>query len=152
MKKNSIILVVIVVLIIAVGSYFIFHKSNKSTSSTQSTNTKQANTTNTTKDIVQTETASNVGSYLADSSGNALYTYGSDTNGVSNCSGACLVIWPMYAANSSTDQLPNNVTIITRTDGSKQYAYKGIALYTFKSDTPGKVTGDGIANFHVAKP
>ena len=48
--------------------------------------------------------------------------------------------------------LPANVTVITRSDGGKQYAYKGMPLYTFTSDGNGQVTGDGVENFHIAKP
>ncbi len=45
-------------------------------------------------------------------------------------------------------------TIIDRTDGTKQWAYKGKPLYTFVQDKkPGDMTGDGKANgaWHVAK-
>jgi predicted lipoprotein with Yx(FWY)xxD motif len=75
-----------------------------------------------------------------------------DSNGVSNCSGSCLTNWPIYEATATTD-LPANVTVITRSDGKKQYAYKGMPLYYFSGDTSaGQVTGDGVNNFHVAKP
>jgi predicted lipoprotein with Yx(FWY)xxD motif len=46
-------------------------------------------------------------------------------------------------------------TVITRDDGSKQWAYKSKPLYTWAKDTkPGDTTGDGVANntWHVAMP
>jgi predicted lipoprotein with Yx(FWY)xxD motif len=102
--------------------------------------------------VVSTKTDSKAGQYLAAANGKALYTYGADSTGVSNCSGSCLTNWPIYEATATTD-LPANVTVITRSDGKKQYAYKGMPLYYFSGDTSaGQVTGDGVNNFHVAKP
>ncbi len=150
-KRAAIILVVILVL--AGGAYALFH--NKSSTPTYNTpNSSTNNTTptnNTTTAIIQTKTASNTGQYLANSSGEALYTYSLDTTGVSNCIGSCLTAWPIYAATSST-ALPANVTIIHRSDGGEQYAYKGMPLYTFTGDSPGQVNGNGVNNFNVAKP
>ncbi len=148
----------IIVIILAVGGYLIFHKSPKSTnsntaSSTYSSTTSPNNTATKSADIIQTETESGIGQYLADSSGSALYTYSGDTKGVSNCTGSCLYSWPAYSPTTSSESaLPANVTIITRNDGTKQYAYNGLPLYTFVNDPSGQVTGDGISGFKVAKP
>ena len=156
MKKNTWILTtVILVIVIGVGSYFIWHKSSPTpnASSSQSSSSSSANNTPASSDIIQTETASNVGQYLADSSGNALYTYNADSKGVSNCTGSCLTSWPVYGpSSSSSSTLPTNVTIITRSDGTKQYAYKELPLYTFTGDSAGQVTGNGVSGFSVAKP
>jgi hypothetical protein len=46
-------------------------------------------------------------------------------------------------------------SIITRDDGTKQWAYKGRPLYTWKNDKkPGDITGDGFLNgaWHIAQP
>jgi predicted lipoprotein with Yx(FWY)xxD motif len=46
-------------------------------------------------------------------------------------------------------------TIITRDDGSKQWAYKSRPLYIWKNDNkPGDITGDGFLNgaWHIAQP
>jgi len=153
-KPTQTIIGVIVIAILAVGGYFIFHRSNNKTPAYNSNNASQTSKNTSASSpgpIIQTKSASNVGQYLADANGNALYTYGADSTGVSNCTGSCLYSWPIYQAPTSTN-LPINVTIITRSDGSKQYAYKGMPLYTFTSDTSGQVTGDGVSNFHVAKP
>jgi predicted lipoprotein with Yx(FWY)xxD motif len=158
-KKNMWILTAIVLVVIAaVGGYAIFHKSPKTTTTTttpSSTTTNNSapssNKTPSSGDIVQTETESGT-QFLADSNGNALYTYSGDTTGVSNCTGSCLTSWPVYSAANSSGTLPANVTIITRSDGSKQYAYKGMPLYTFTSDSNGQATGNGVAGFSLAKP
>jgi len=157
--NKMIIGIVVAVIVIGGGAYLVLHKSpstntNSGYSSSSSPPPASSSTTKTTSsgDIVQTKTTSSVGQYLADANGNALYTYGADTSGVSNCSGSCLYTWPVYAPTSSSASLPTNVTIIKRSDGSSQYAYKGMPLYTFSSDSAGHVTGDNVNNFHVAKP
>ena len=45
-------------------------------------------------------------------------------------------------------------TVVTRDDGSKQWAYKGKPLYTWAKDTkPGDKTGDGVnGTWKTAKP
>jgi predicted lipoprotein with Yx(FWY)xxD motif len=101
---------------------------------------------------VLVKTNSKLGQYLSDPNDKALYTYGADTTGVSNCSGLCLTDWPIYSAASAPATLTADVTVIKRADGSSQYAYKGMPLYFFSGDSAGQVTGDGISNFHVAKP
>lgn len=158
------VLVLVIVGLIAFVAWYVFHaKSNTDTTlgnaaNTQTEVSKQTKKTTTpaTKpaatEVVTTKTDSKLGQYLADPSNKALYTYGADTTGVSNCSGSCLTDWPVYSAASAPSALPTNVTVIKRADGSSQYAYKGMPLYYFSSDTAGKVTGDGVGNFHVAKP
>ena len=54
-----------------------------------------------------------------------------------------------FGASASADW-----TIVTRDDGSKQWAYKGKPLYTWvKDQKAGDKTGDGFANnaWHTAK-
>jgi predicted lipoprotein with Yx(FWY)xxD motif len=151
--RNKLLIGILALIVIAGGAYAIFHKSPKSsTNPAMSSSSSTANQPASSGDIVQTKTAANVGQYLADSSGNALYTYGGDTAGKSNCSGSCLYSWPIYDASNAPSTLPTNVTVITRSDGSKQYAYKGLPLYIFSGDSAGHVTGDGVSDFHIAKP
>lgn len=164
--RLKVIIGIIILAAIAVGAWAAFGMGGKSdtyntTSSGQNTySTTNGNTSGTSATptqtaagkIIQIKTAADVGQYLADSSGMALYTYGADTPDVSNCSGSCLYNWPAYQPTSTSASLPANVSVITRSDGTKQYAYKGMPLYTFTSDSPGSVTGDGVENFHIAKP
>ncbi|HEX5455847.1 MAG TPA: hypothetical protein VFW77_00590 [Candidatus Saccharimonadales bacterium] len=166
MRGKTLIGVVVVIVIVLAGvGYATYHKSGDNSqnnsansnnppaqASTQpETNSSPANSTQDSGAIVQTKTDSNLGKYLADADGNPLYTYGGDSKGVSNCSGSCLYTWPIYEAND-TANLPANVSVITRSDGTKQYAYKGLPLYTFTSDSGGQVTGDNVSDFHIAKP
>lgn len=50
--------------------------------------------------------------------------------------------------------LPANVTIITRSDGSMQFAYKGTPLYYYSGDTKaGDTNGDGFNGiWHIVTP
>jgi predicted lipoprotein with Yx(FWY)xxD motif len=85
-------------------------------------------------------------SYLMDPAGMSLYVYDRDTSGVSNCTGGCLVAWPAYSTGATTpDTLAANMSVITRPDGSKQFAWMGKPLYYYANDAkPGDVTGDGV--------
>lgn len=98
--------------------------------------------------IIMMKTSTNGQKYLTDSKGMTLYTYSKDTSGVSNCSGACLAAWPAFTVPSpAPTTLPANITIITRADGTKQYAWKGMPLYYFAQDkNPGDMTGNNVGN------
>ena len=94
------------------------------------------------------------GSVLTDAKGMSLYTFDKDSEGKSACNGPCATNWPALKAEAS-DKADGGYTIITRDDGSKQWAYKGKPLYTFAKDTKaGDVTGDGFLNgaWHLAQP
>ncbi len=92
------------------------------------------------------------GQTLVDPSGMTLYTFDRDADGKSACNGSCAKNWPPFSAASSTAS--GAWSVVTRDDGSKQWAYKGKPLYTWAKDTkPGDVTGDGFNNvWHVAQP
>ncbi len=94
------------------------------------------------------------GGMLTDGKGMTLYTFDKDTEaGKSACSGPCLAAWPALVAPADAKPM-GEWTVITRDDGTKQWAYKGKPLYTFVHDTKaGEVTGDGKGNvWHTAKP
>jgi predicted lipoprotein with Yx(FWY)xxD motif len=149
MKKAAIGVVIAVVVI--GGGYLIFHKSPKPASTPASSSSASAPAVN--NAIVLTKSNSSLGQYLTDPSGKALYTYGGDSSGVSNCTGSCLAAWPAYQDKGSTSGLPTGFSTITRTDnGQVQYTYMGLPLYYFASDSQGQVTGNGVDNFQVAKP
>jgi predicted lipoprotein with Yx(FWY)xxD motif len=101
----------------------------------------------------QTATTSK-GPALADAKGMSLYTFDKDAGGKSACNGPCAANWPALKATDS-DKPAGGYTVITRDDGSKQWAYKGKPLYTFvKDQKPGDTNGDGFLNgaWHLAKP
>src|SRR3954452_8079528 len=63
------------------------------------------------------------GKTLVDASGMTLYTFDKDADGKSACNGPCAKNWPPLAA--ATGAASCSWSIITREDGSKQWAYKG---------------------------
>ena len=87
---------------------------------------------------------------LVTSTGMTVYTFDKDSGGKSACSGPCLENWPAVTP-PATVAAPYSV--ITRDDGSKQLAYQGKPLYTFKKDTkPGDRMGDNVKDvWHVVK-
>ena len=94
------------------------------------------------------------GKVLTNENGMTLYVFDKDAGGKSACNGPCTGNWPPLAAASGAMPM-GTYSIITRDDGSKQCAYKGRPLYTWKNDKkPGDVTGDGFLNgaWHIAQP
>jgi predicted lipoprotein with Yx(FWY)xxD motif len=90
------------------------------------------------------------GRALVDGKGMTLYTFENDVAGKSGCNSQCADVWPPFrpAADSTA---AGDWTIIVRDDGSKQWAYKGKALYFWTNDKkPGDATGDGVNGFHIA--
>lgn len=88
--------------------------------------------------------------------GFALYTFGKDVKGVSNCAGTCLANWPPLLAGAN-DTATHPYSIIERSLGgsatARQWAYQGLPLYFFKNDTAaGQTNGKAIANWQLARP
>ena len=101
---------------------------------------------------VTSETAK--GQTLVDAKGMTLYTFDKDMVGKSACNGPCAANWPALAAPAGASA-SGDWSVVTRDDGSMQWAYKGKPLYTWAKDIkPGDTTGDGFLNdaWHVAKP
>lgn len=93
------------------------------------------------------------GKALVDQNGMSLYTFDRDTAGKSNCTGPCTTNWPPLTAASATGAT-GDWSVVTRDDGTKQWAYKGKPLYHWKDDKKaGDVGGDGFNNvWHLAQP
>ena len=87
--------------------------------------------------------------------GRTLYTFSRDVagSGKSVCVDACATNWPPLGVAATAVPL-GDYTIITRADGSKQWAFKGMPLYYYAKDTKaGDKLGDGVGgNWKVAKP
>lgn len=90
---------------------------------------------------------------LVDHEGMTLYTFDKDKDGKSACNGPCAANWPPLMADSGA-MAKGDYSIITRADGSKQWAYKNKPLYLWKGDSKkGDMTGDGFKGvWHVATP
>ena len=91
---------------------------------------------------------------LATPSGATVYTFDKDAagSGKSACNGPCAQLWPPVAAQAA-DAASGDWSLVTRDDGSKQWAYKGAPIYTFSKDAkPGDTTGDKFKDiWHVIK-
>src|SRR5262245_3757742 len=67
---------------------------------------------------------------LIDAKGMTLYTFDNDAQGKSNCNGGCAAAWP--PAPVATDaRAEGEFTLVTRDDGTRQWAHKGRPLYRF---------------------
>jgi len=92
---------------------------------------------------------------LLGSNNMTLYTFAKDASGSgkSMCNGACATNWPPLLVDGSP-AVSGDYSVITRDDGKKQLAYKGMPLYFWAKDTkPGDKTGDGFLNgaWHIVK-
>jgi predicted lipoprotein with Yx(FWY)xxD motif len=92
---------------------------------------------------------------LVGPSGMTLYTFDRDAtgSGKSVCNGPCATNWPPLMA-SAGDKASADWTLVTRDDGSRQWAYKGKPVYFWAKDAKrGDRTGDGVNNvWHLARP
>jgi predicted lipoprotein with Yx(FWY)xxD motif len=91
---------------------------------------------------------------LTSDKGLTLYVFDKDSGGKSPCSGPWAANWPPLAAAAGAMPM-GDYSIITRDDGSKQWAYKGHPLYTWKDEKKADdITGDGRLNgvWHIAQP
>lgn len=88
--------------------------------------------------------------------GRTLYVFSKDVagNGASACYSQCATNWPPLTVEP-TAQPMGDYSIITRTDNTRQWAYKGQPLYYFAKDAkPGDKLGDGMAGglWKVVRP
>jgi predicted lipoprotein with Yx(FWY)xxD motif len=93
------------------------------------------------------------GKALVNGDGMTLYTFDRDTKGKSNCDGPCANLWlPLIATVDASAS--GDFSLITRSDGRKQWAYKNKPLYSWSKDTKaGDTTGDGVNSvWHIATP
>lgn len=101
------------------------------------------------------------GNYMADTSagsvmttpgGMTVYTFDKDQPGKSNCYGECAMRWPPVTADGYAQE-NGRMSLISRADGRRQWAYDGKPLYTYRDDSAaGDANGDNIRNvWHVVK-
>ena len=88
--------------------------------------------------------------------GHTVYTFAKDSPnaGTSACYDQCATNWPPLTA-AATAKATGDYSIITRTDGTRQWAFKGQPLYFFAKDAkPGDKVGDGVLNgaWNIVKP
>ena len=84
--------------------------------------------------------AGDLGMILTGPTGMTVYTFANDKDmGKSACNGPCATNWPPMMVQAGDPAPKEPLSIITRDDGSKQYAFKGKPLYYWKDD---KKAGD----------
>ncbi|WP_274654704.1 plastocyanin/azurin family copper-binding protein [Paenibacillus humicola] len=101
-------------------------------------------------------TDAKLGTYFTDKKGRTLYFYSKDSQDLNSCQGQCIANWPVFASEHlqiPAGLNPADFTVLTRTDGTKQWMYKGWPLYYFVKDAKaGDVLGEGVGGvWFVAK-
>jgi predicted lipoprotein with Yx(FWY)xxD motif len=99
--------------------------------------------------------AGDLGTILTGPNGMTLYTFITDKDdGKSTCAGACARKWPPFTPAKDAPPPAPPLSLVTRDDGSKQYAWKGKPLYYYAEDTkPGDATGQNAGKaWFVVQP
>lgn len=103
--------------------------------------------------------SADMGPFLVGPTGMTLYTFTSDTPGVSNCADQCLANWPaLTVADAAAIVVGANVHgelgTITRADGALQVTYNSWPLYYFAKDAKrGDTTGEGVGGkWYIVAP
>ena len=92
------------------------------------------------------------GQILTTPEGRTVYTFDQDSLGASSCYDDCTEEWQPVAAAGDAQPF-GRMSVITRTDGTHQWAYDGKPLYLYDDDdAPGDMEGDGEGGvWHVVK-
>lgn len=117
------------------------------------------------KPNVQLATSPTLGTYLADSVGNAVYFSALDADGANSCTSAgCTPTWPVYYGGTirvPAGLMASDFTSKKTADGRSQTLYKGWPLYYFAPlasgantrEAAGQTTGNGTGGvWHVVNP
>ncbi len=97
---------------------------------------------------VTTMNKADIGDYLVDGKGMALYYFTKDTVGKSNASAPVIALWPIFYTASFL--VPSNLNAsdfgsITGSNGQMQTTYKGWPLYYYiKDQAAGDTVGQGV--------
>ena len=105
-----------------------------------------------TANVAMAQSVTEANGILTDASGRTLYTSDKDAANKSNCNDGCAATWPPYLVKED-DHTPANFSVITRDDGTKQWALNGKPLYFFAADVQaGDAKGDGKGGvWHVIR-
>jgi predicted lipoprotein with Yx(FWY)xxD motif len=93
-----------------------------------------------------------LGRFLTDAGGRTLYLFEADKPNKSNCTSACLSLWPAYTATTTPTAGPGvtaaKIGTIRAAGGKRQVTYAGHPLYYYAPDRkPGDTTGQGLDQF-----
>jgi predicted lipoprotein with Yx(FWY)xxD motif len=84
-------------------------------------------------DTIVTKVDTSIGEVFATAEGLTLYTFTKDAPAKSNCDGGCAASWPPFTAKKNAKTW-GEFSVIERSDGSYQWAYKNQPLYTWVGD------------------
>lgn len=89
---------------------------------------------------------------LTNKDGRSLYTFDKDVAGKSNCNGGCATAWPPFLV-ANVKLAGGDFSVVSRDDGTAQWAFKGMPLYFFAGDQKaGEVNGDNQGGvWHVLR-
>jgi predicted lipoprotein with Yx(FWY)xxD motif len=92
-----------------------------------------------------------LGKILVDGNGRTLYLFEADKPDVSNCTGACLSLWPAFTSHGAPQAhggaVAGKIGTIG-TSGGRQITYNRHPLYYYAADhKPGDTTGQGLDQF-----
>lgn len=84
--------------------------------------------------------------------GFSLYVFDNDEPGKANCNNGCAVAWPPLYADAAANALPP-YSLITRDDGTMQWAINNEPLYYFfRDEAPGDINGsEANGVWHLAR-
>jgi predicted lipoprotein with Yx(FWY)xxD motif len=96
-----------------------------------------------------------LGKTLVDAKGRTLYLFEADKTNVSNCSGACLSIWPPLTAGAKPQAkggaLHGKIGTVSSNGAKRQVTYNGHPLYYYVADQKaGDTKGQGLNQFGAA--
>ena len=89
---------------------------------------------------------------LETAKGLPLYIYKPDSPTQSQVTGQLAALWPPLTAGAPKSGIGKGQLTAVKDIHGNQVEYNGHLLYTFVSDRPGVVTGQGVQNFFVATP
>ncbi len=113
-----------------------------STTPASSANTGSA--ASSTVDVANTD----LGKILVDAQGRTLYLFEADKPNMSNCSGACLNIWPAVTSSGKPTAGSGVNAAMIGTIAQGQVTYNGHPLYTYAGDQkPGDTNGQNSDQF-----
>lgn len=88
-------------------------------------------------------TAAQAEGIVTAANGMTLYTFDNDAGGVSACYDGCAGSWPPFVGTEG-EAMGDAWTLVSRTDGTLQWAYNGKPTYFFAGDAvAGDMSGDG---------
>lgn len=147
----TVVIVIVVLAVLGYGGYRVWHHftwkpAPAPAAMTQTTMKPKPTAMMEQNSVYKSVSDPKLGKIMKDPKGMTLYTFSKDTTGVSNCSGQCATLWPAYSAPSEKGTFPANISVIKRSDGTFQYAWKGMPLYYYSKDKDtGDAYGKGVA-------